>query len=121
MMRRRRTMLLGFAVAAVGFGVSMSSMRADVPRVLEPGKLPADKRLTVGTTNDASHPWVPPATLPAWEAEKTRIREQMLVGMGLWPMPPMARLNPVVHSKIERDDYTIEKVFFASHPGHYVS
>ncbi|MBI3861559.1 MAG: acetylxylan esterase [Planctomycetia bacterium] len=120
-MRRRRTKLLGLAVAAVGFGVSMSSMRADVPRVLEPGKLPADKRLAVRTTNDAAHPWAPPTTLPAWEAVKTRIREQMLVGMGLWPMPPMAPLNPVIHGKIERDDYTIEKVFFASHPGHYVS
>ena len=36
-------------------------------------------------------------------------------------MPPSVPLHPVVHGKIDRDEYTIEKVFFASHPGHYVS
>src|SRR5262249_24560042 len=30
-------------------------------------------------------------------------------------------LNPVIHGKIDREEYTIEKVFFASMPGHYVS
>src|SRR5262249_2356638 len=39
----------------------------------------------------------------------------------LWPMPEKTPLNPVIHGKIDRDDYTIEKVFFASLPGHYVS
>ena len=36
-------------------------------------------------------------------------------------MPEKTPLNPVVHGKIDRDGYTIEKVFFASLPGHYVS
>jgi dienelactone hydrolase len=36
-------------------------------------------------------------------------------------MPEKTPLLPVVHGRIDRDDYTIEKVFFASHPGHYVS
>ena len=40
---------------------------------------------------------------------------------GLWPMPEKTPLNAVIHGKIERDGYTIEKVFFASMPGHYVS
>src|SRR6202030_3100842 len=39
----------------------------------------------------------------------------------LWPLPEKTALNAVVHGKIERDGYTVEKVFFASHPGHYVS
>lgn len=95
---------------------------AGAPRVLEAGKLPADVRLGPARTyNDAYHPWTPPATKEAWEIERQAIREQMLVGMGLWPMPPQAPLKPVIHGKIEREDYTIEKVFFASHPGHYVS
>ena len=49
------------------------------------------------------------------------MREQVLVANGLWPMPDKTPLNPVIHGKIDRDDYTIEKVFFASYPGHYVS
>src|SRR5207245_120892 len=36
-------------------------------------------------------------------------------------MPPRPPLEPVIHGKIDRDEYTIEKVFFASYPGHYVS
>ena len=36
-------------------------------------------------------------------------------------MPEKTPLTPVIHGKIERDGYTIEKVFFASAPGHYVS
>src|SRR5579864_7599350 len=36
-------------------------------------------------------------------------------------MPEKIPLRPVIHGKIDRDDYTIEKVYFASYPGHYVS
>ena len=50
-----------------------------------------------------------------------QLREQLLVANGLWPMPEKTPLNAVVHGKIERDGYTIEKVYFASMPGHYVT
>jgi dienelactone hydrolase len=66
-------------------------------------------------------PWTPPANKDAWEAEKKLVRERILVACGLWPMPEKTPLNPVIHGKIERDGYTIENVFFASYPGHYVS
>jgi hypothetical protein len=66
-------------------------------------------------------PWTPPATLKEWEAERQRVREKVLVSQGLWPFPEKTPLNAVIHGKIERDGYTIEKVFFASYPGHYVS
>src|SRR5438045_5352492 len=36
-------------------------------------------------------------------------------------MPEKTPIKAVIHGKIDRDDYTIEKVFFASLPGHYVS
>ncbi len=36
-------------------------------------------------------------------------------------MPPKEPLSPVIHGKIDRGEYTVEKVFFASMPGHYVS
>ena len=50
-----------------------------------------------------------------------RLREQMKVALGLWPMPPRTPINAVIHGKIDRDEYTVEKVFFSSLPGHYVS
>ena len=95
---------------------------ASPPRVLEPGKLPEDSRLGAPRLlNDRFHPWTPPTTLAAWEKEREGLRERILVGQGLWPMPPMAPLAPVIHGKIERDDYTIEQVYLTSLPGHYVT
>ena len=54
-------------------------------------------------------------------ARKAILKEQLLVSQGLWPMPKKMPLKPVIHGKIERDGYTIEKVFFVSPPGHYVT
>lgn len=82
-----------------------------------------DKRLTDPPKhyNLKYHPWDPPATKDAWEKRKVVLKEQLLVAQGMWPMPEKAPLNAVIHGKIERDGYTIEKVFFVSHPGHYVT
>jgi dienelactone hydrolase len=83
---------------------------------------PRDSRLDAPRTlRDAYHPWQPPETLAEWEAQRDRIRRQLLVATGLWPMPEKPPLEPVVHGKVDRDDYTVEKVFFASRPGLYVT
>ncbi len=70
---------------------------------------------------DAYHPWVPPTTLSEWKVESAKIRRQVLVSNGLWPMPKKTPLEPVIHGKVDRGDYTVEKVFFRSRPGHYVT
>ena len=72
------------------------------------------------TLNDY-FPFTPPKSKAEWAKRREELREQVLVSQGLWPMPEKTPLNPVVHGKIERDGYTIEKVYFASMPGHYVS
>jgi dienelactone hydrolase len=82
--------------------------------------LPKDSRLTP-KDYEGHFPWIPPTTARAWEARRKHTRDQVLVGNGLWPMPEKTPLRAVIHGKIDRDDYTIEKVFFASYPGHYVS
>lgn len=70
---------------------------------------------------DAYHPWQAPATLAEWDVEADRIRRQILVSNGLWPLPEKTPLAAVVHGKVERDGYTVERVFFRSRPGHYVT
>ncbi len=73
---------------------------------------------------DVDRPWpFEPAfqDKAAWERRAETLRTQVLVATGLWPMPPKTPLNAVIHGRIERDEYTIEKVFFASLPGHYVT
>jgi dienelactone hydrolase len=74
--------------------------------------------------HDVDHPWTfTPAftNRDEWEKRAEQVRRQILVAEGLWPMPEKTPLNAVIHGKIEREGYTIEKVFFASMPGHYVS
>jgi dienelactone hydrolase len=81
---------------------------------------PKDSRLTA-KDYEGYFPWTPPPTKEAWEARRKRVREQVLVANGLWPLPEKTPLKPVIHGKIDREGYTVEKVFFASYPGHYVS
>jgi len=73
------------------------------------------------TLRDAYHPWKPPKTRAEWERRAGHLRSRLLVSNGLWPMPPRQEIKAVVHGRIDRGDYTIEKVMFASHPGHYVT
>src|SRR5215467_689396 len=56
-----------------------------------------------------------------WKARAEQIREQVLVSCGLWPLPARVPLNAHVFGKIERDGYSIEKVYFQSYAGFYVA
>lgn len=70
------------------------------------------------------HPWPFDPTFKdqaGWARRAKQLRTQTLVATGLWPMPEKTVLRPVIHGRIDRDAYTIEKVFFASLPGHYVT
>jgi hypothetical protein len=114
----KRLLLLVTAAAAL----AVPARAADDPtRVLPTGQLPDDSRLGKPKDLNGYFPMTVPESKEAWEARRRQLREQVLVANGLWPLPPKTPLNPVVHDKIDRDDYTVEKVFFASYPGHYVS
>lgn len=72
-------------------------------------------------TLDDYFPFVPPKTTEEWEARKAVVQRQTLVSLGLWPMPTRTPLQPVVYGRVERDDFTVERVFFESYPGHFVT
>src|SRR5437899_5498366 len=102
--------------------LATAARAADDPlRVVAPNDWPRDARLGRAKTLNDYFPMDVPTSKEAWETRRKELREQVLVANGLWPMPPKTPLHPVIHGKIDRDDYTIEKVFFSSHPGHYVS
>ena len=92
----------------------------DPTRVFTGDKKPTDVRLGPPKTLNDYFPFVVPKTKEAWEARRKQVREQLLVANGLWPLPEKTPLNAVVHGTADKGDYTIEKVFFASTPGHYV-
>src|SRR6266545_232937 len=92
----------------------------DPTKVFTGDKKPTDYRLGPPKTLNDYFPFSVPKTKEAWEVRRKQVREQLLVANGLWPLPEKTPLNAVAHGKIERDGYTIEKVYFASMPGHYV-
>jgi dienelactone hydrolase len=91
-------------------------------RVITPPALPPDARLGEPVHLDKPFTFTPKfTTADDWKTRAAALRTQVQVSLGLWPMPTKTPLRPVIHGRIERDGYTIEKVFFASAPGHYVS
>src|SRR5437588_12280483 len=61
------------------------------------------------------------ASRKEWQTRAREIREQILVSCGLWPMPEKTPLQAHVFGKIERDGYSIEKVYFQTLPGFYLA
>jgi hypothetical protein len=55
-----------------------------------------------------------------WQARAKEIREQVLVSCGLWPMPEKPPLDAQIFGRIERDDYSVEKVYFQAYPRFYL-
>src|ERR1051326_6900572 len=103
------------------FSILTALAVAAAPRVLPEGKLPNDIRLEPLKDLDGYFPFTPPASKAAWEKRAERGRRQILVSQGLWLMPTKTPLNPVIHGKIDRGEYTVEKVYFESVPGFFVT
>ena len=82
---------------------------------------PADVRLGPLKDLNGYFPFLVPESQQAWQQRAEELRRQVLVSQGLWPMPTRTPLEPVVHSPIMQGDYTIEKVYFASMPGFFVT
>ncbi|MBN2505836.1 MAG: acetylxylan esterase [Verrucomicrobia bacterium] len=97
------------------------SAGASGPRVLPEGKLPDDARLQPLKDLDGYFPFTPPKTRADWERRAGRVRRQILASQGLWPMPTRTPLNAVIHGRVDRGDYTVEKVYFESLPGFFVT
>jgi len=92
------------------------------PVFAEKGELP-EKDERAGPPKVIETPWAFPEikTRGEWEARAREIRENVLVSCGLWPMPKKTPLKAEIFGRIERDGYSVEKVYFQSYPGFYVA
>ncbi len=125
----RRLLLNGYAMHLRSWffpALLMASLfvlpaNAQAPRVQPAGDLPPDARLKPLKDLDGYFPFDPPSSREAWEQRRQKVQRQLLVANGLWPMPERTPLNAVVHGKVERDGYTVERVFFESMPGFFVT
>ncbi len=61
------------------------------------------------------------SNLAQWQRRAKRIREGILRGAELSPLPKKCELNPIVHSRREYKGYTVENVAFESSPGIFVT
>ncbi|MGY8640738.1 MAG: acetylxylan esterase [Verrucomicrobiales bacterium] len=66
-------------------------------------------------------PFQVPDNLEEWEKRSDLLRRRVLVANGLFPLPERTPLNAVVHGKIQREGFTVEKVYFESVPGFHVT
>ena len=62
-----------------------------------------------------------PYSLEAWQKRAELLKRRVLVANGLFPLPERTPLNAVVHGGVERDGFTVEKVYFESVPGFHVT
>ncbi len=67
--------------------------------------------------------FAPPSfeTYEEWKARREWLIEQVRFAAGIWPEPEHTPVNAHVFGKQDRGDYTIEKVWFESHPGFIVA
>ena len=60
-------------------------------------------------------------TEEAWLKRAGDLRRQIQVSAGLWPPVEKSPLKARIFGKVSKGDYSIEKVFFESYPGFYVT
>lgn len=108
-----------FWLAAVLTAVNVSAFAET--RILPAGELPHDTRLQPLKDLDGYFPFTPPKSREAWAERAEQVRTRLRVALGLFPEPTRIPLNAVIHGRIDHGDYTVEKVYFESMPGFYVT
>jgi dienelactone hydrolase len=120
-----------FAIAAIftilasgAFGAENNTIPDHSPSALTrvwEGPAPLDPRLQSVRTLYQGSGFKPYTDKEHWVKRAEYLREQVLMAAGIWPLPEKCPLNATIHGKIDRGDYTVEKVFFQSYPGFYVT
>ncbi|MGZ0166660.1 MAG: acetylxylan esterase [Planctomycetales bacterium] len=101
--------------------VGASPILAETPRVFPAGERPADARLDELRTLNSYFPFESVKNGKQWEQRQEEIKRRILISQGLWPEPTKSKLNAVVHGRFDQGDYTVERVYFESLPGHFVT
>jgi hypothetical protein len=120
-MKRRLNCLRNGIVLGLVLGGACLGLKAAAPKGVPAGETLADHRLGELKDLNGYFPFSVPATVSAWETRANLVRERILVSQGLWPLPEKTPLNPVIHGKMSFGDYSVEKVYFESFPGFYVT
>jgi len=107
--------LIGLCTALV-----VGLVQAETPVVFQ-DEPPQDHRRGDLRTLNSFFPFKTVVNLAEWKRRQAAIKRRILVSQGLWPLPTRTPLNAVIHGRVERDDYVVDRVFFESIPGNYVT
>ncbi|HEX5080631.1 MAG TPA: acetylxylan esterase, partial [Blastocatellia bacterium] len=80
-----------------------------------------DRRLTEIRHLDLTYDFAGYRSKEEWLARAARLKKQILVSAGLWPTPAKTPVKATIFGKVDRGDHTVEKVYFESYPGFYVT
>lgn len=80
-----------------------------------------DRRITEIRHLDLIYNFPQYRTKEEWLAHAAHLQKQILFSAGLWPMPVKTPIKAVIFGKTDRGDHTVEKVYFESLPGFYVT
>lgn len=80
-----------------------------------------DRRVTRIRHLHLPYSFQPFLTEEAWLRRAGDLRRQIEVSAGLWPPVEKSPLKARIFGKVSKGDYSIEKVFFESYPGFYVT
>ena len=86
MQRRTALKVVTGAIPAGGL-LGSSDVQAETLRALPAGHLPKDRRLEDLKDLNGYFPFKPSETQEAWQQRAEYVRRQILVALGLWPMP----------------------------------
>ncbi len=94
---------------------------AQGPRLLKVGVTPDDQRVAPLKDLNGYFPFRKSETRQDWRRRQVQVRQRLLVSQGIWPLPTKTPLKSVIHGRKVFNDYSIEKVYFQSFPGFYVT
>ncbi len=112
---RRSLLKFSASLAAVGL-TAPEALFATMTAAASPAK-PNDARLGALKDLNGYFPFSPSGSVEEWNKRKDYVIRQMKVACGLWPMPERPSIEATVQGRVERDDYTVDRVIFESSPG----
>lgn len=80
-----------------------------------------DPRTEELVTLDGYFPFDPPGSAQEWASRRAEVQRRVLVAAGLWPRVVRVDPEPVIWGAVEREGYTVERIYFESLPGFHVT
>jgi len=112
-----KTVVLGVSIVALGFcGTTLLTAAEKEPQLCQ-GNYHSEEAAKKQLAKFAASY----SNLTEWKTRAEHIRECILLGAELWPLPEKRPLNPIINSRREHEGYSVENLAFESLPGVFVT